>query len=70
MKHRDLVKKIREAAKAADLTFEMARQKGDHEVWHCGATPVVIPKHREINEITAESICKRLEEALGERWWR
>lgn len=70
MKHRDLIKKIREAAKAQDVSFEKQRQKGSHEVWRCGSTPVVIPKHNEVNEITAENICKSLEPELGERWWR
>ncbi|MEU5075991.1 hypothetical protein AB0G76_31185 [Streptomyces asoensis] len=70
MKHRDLIKKIREAAKAQNVRFEKLRQKGSHETWVCGSTPVVIPKHTEVNEITAEGICKHLEAELGERWWR
>lgn len=71
MKHRDLIKKIRAAAKAAGIPFELARQaKGSHEMWRCGSTPVVIPKHNEVNEITAENICKTLEGELGKGWWR
>ncbi|MFP8887984.1 type II toxin-antitoxin system HicA family toxin [Streptomyces mangrovi] len=70
MKYRDLVGKIRKAARRKGLAFEMHRQKGSHQYWTCGSTPVVIPKHSEVNEITAEQICKRLEVELGEDWWR
>jgi predicted RNA binding protein YcfA (HicA-like mRNA interferase family) len=71
MKYRDLISKIRKAAKQLDIPFVKQRQKGSHQVWLCGTTPVVIPKHGgEINEITAISICKTLEEPLGEGWWK
>ena len=43
---------------------------GKHEIWVCGTTEVVIPRHREINEYTAEGIMKYLETELGEDWWR
>lgn len=70
MKHRDLIRKIRDAAKAKGIPFQKLRQKGSHEMWVCGSTPVVIPKHNEVNEITAQGICKSLEPELGEGWWR
>jgi hypothetical protein len=70
MKYRDLIRKISKAAKAQDITFAMQRQSGSHQMWTCGSTPVVIPKHTEVNEITAQSICKTLEAELGEDWWR
>lgn len=72
MKHRLLIKKIRAAAKTAAIPFARVpgRGKGSHQLWRCGRTNVVIPKHTEVNEITAESICKTLEPELGERWWR
>lgn len=70
MKYRDLVKKIRDAAKAKGVPLTMLRQRGSHQTWMCGHTRVVIPKHSEVNEITAENICKTLEPELGEGWWR
>ena len=70
MKYRDLVSKIRKAAKAQDVRFEKVRQRGSHEMWTCGNTSVVIPHHNEVNEITAQGICKTLEAELGEGWWR
>jgi hypothetical protein len=70
MKHRDLVRKIRNAAMVKGIPFEMRRQRGSHQMWTCGSTSVVIPKHGEVNEVTAQSICKQLEGELGKGWWR
>jgi len=42
----------------------------DTEVLQCGSTKVTIPRHREINEITARAILKTLEPGLGLGWWR
>lgn len=70
MKYTDLIRKIRRAAAAAGLPFTMKSQKGSHQKWICGTMPVIIPKHTEVNDITAEGICKDLEDELGEDWWR
>lgn len=70
MKYRALVKKIRDEAKAQGVDFEMRSQKGSHQKWDCGNITVVIPKHAEVNEMTAQGILKTLEPELGERWWR
>lgn len=70
MKYRALIRKISEAAKGQDKAFDLVRQKGSHQMWHCGSTSVVIPKHSEVNEMTAQGICKALEAELGEGWWR
>jgi predicted RNA binding protein YcfA (HicA-like mRNA interferase family) len=70
MKYRDLVSKIRKAAKAKGIRFEQVRQRGSHERWVCGNTAVTIPHHSEVNELTAAGICKTLEAELGEGWWR
>jgi hypothetical protein len=46
------------------------RQGGRHEVWQCGKTKITIPRHREINQLTAEAIFRDLERDLGRGWWR
>ena len=70
MKYRDLIKKIRDAANAKGIPWTLDRQSGSHQMWTCGTTrPVVIPKHGEINELTAKGIMKFLEPELGEGWW-
>jgi predicted RNA binding protein YcfA (HicA-like mRNA interferase family) len=65
-----LVRKIRDAATGQGVDFEMKRQRGSHQMWTCGHTAVVIPKHTEVNELTARSIFKTLEAELGKEWWK
>ena len=53
MKRRDLVKKLESAGYTID------RDDGNHTVYEKnGARPVQVPRHREINENTANSILK------------
>jgi mRNA interferase HicA len=70
MRRTELLRKIRRAAQAANIDWSMVRQGANHEVWRCGGQQVSIPRHREINEVTARGIMKDLEGELGERWWR
>lgn len=53
MKRRDLIKALEAAG------FEKARDEGDHTIY-CkkGYALVVVPRHREINELTARGILK------------
>lgn len=69
MKRHALLKKIRKAAKAKELTYteqELTR--------HTGITvdtvSTTVPRHTEIDDLLGEKICKQLEPALGEGWWR
>ncbi len=53
MKRRDLIKQL-EAAGYAKL-----RDDGDHTVYRKQGCPVIpVPRHRELNEITAKMILK------------
>ena len=61
MKQRDLKRRIAAAAVRLSLSGMMIRDGKEHEVWRCGSTLVTIPRHREINEYTAEGIFKDLE---------
>lgn len=70
MKQRDLKRRISAAAARQELSWTMIREGKQHEVWHCGSTLVTIPRHREINEYTAQGIFKDLEGELGTAWWR
>ena len=70
MKRSELILRIRIAARAADLAWELVRQGSAHEVWRLGAQQITIPRHREINEVTATSIMRDLETELGDGWWR
>jgi mRNA interferase HicA len=70
VKRRELIEKIGRAARDADLSWDTAREGQRHEIWRCGTTRVSIPRHRQINERTAEGIFKDLEDELGRRWWQ
>ena len=70
MKRTDLIRTIRGGAKVAGLAFELVRDNGDHEWWTVHGLGFSIPRHRELNELTARSILKQLEPKLGEEWWR
>ena len=39
----------------------LLRQGGNHEVWTNGEHKVPVPRHKEINEFTAQSILKKAE---------
>lgn len=56
MKRQQLIKTLRNEAKAQGTTFTFVREGANHEMWAFGETTVTIPRHREINEGTARSI--------------
>ena len=53
MKRRDLVKKLEANG------WYKARSEGDHDIYTNGIRSEPIPRHKEINEITADKILKR-----------
>jgi hypothetical protein len=63
---------IAEEARSKDKSWKMVRTsgRGRHEKWRLGATvQVSVPRHREVNDITAQAILKATEPELGEEWW-
>lgn len=53
MKRRDLIKKLEAAG------YRVARDIGDHTIYErSGGRPVQVPRHREVNENTANAILK------------
>lgn len=65
MKQADLVKRVRKMAKEVDLSFELKREGGNHTIYELGGKKIVVPRHREINELTAKGILKTAEEAVA-----
>ncbi len=70
MKRDELIRKIRRAARGAGVDFALLREGGKHSIFECGATSVVVPRHSEINELTARGIMRDLEGELGHGWWQ
>jgi mRNA interferase HicA len=70
VKRRELIRKISRAARQAGVDFDLVREGGNHSVYQCGGQPVTIPRHNEINELTARGIMTDLEGELGAGWWK
>ena len=70
MKREALMSRVRGRARELHLAWNLERRGSRHDLWKCGETVVTIPRHREINELTATGIMKTLERELGEDWWR
>jgi hypothetical protein len=70
VKRRDLLDKIKDAAKVNELDWGLAREGGNHEIWELDGKTVSIPRHKEINDVTAKSIMKHFEDKLGEGWFK
>ncbi len=56
-------------ARRKGVTWKLDRQGSTHD-WTCGPVNVTVPRHREINEMTANGICRTLEKAFGKGWRR
>jgi hypothetical protein len=70
MKRRALIQRIRTAAAANGVSCLLIRQGSRHEFWDVGGIRLSMPRHRVINEWTAEAIMRDLESVFGEGWWR
>jgi hypothetical protein len=57
-----LIKRLAEMARDKGLELVLVREGGNHTVYRIGTFTFPIPRHREINELTASSILKRAEE--------
>ena len=62
MKKRELMKRLRAIAAAAEVDMEFLREGANHELWSLGGQRLIIPRHREINERTAHGIIKTAQE--------
>jgi hypothetical protein len=70
VRRRHLITRVHARARVRGREWAVDRKGGRHDLWRCGGTVVTIPRHREINELTARGIMKALEAELGEGWWR
>ncbi len=53
MKQRDLIKKLKKAG------FELKRHGGNHDTYQRGKDITQVPRHKEINEVTAMKILEK-----------
>lgn len=57
MKRRDIIKELRKVAKAAGETLEIS-EGGKHSFVTIGDRKTTLPRHSEVNELTARGIIK------------
>ncbi len=69
MRRRDLLRKIRQEAKACGKEVTES-EGGAHTKVTVGSTSVRVPRHREINIETARAIMRDLDEEFGKGWSR
>lgn len=55
MKYRDLIRELK------NYRWYLLRQGGRHEIWSNGEIEEPIPRHREINELLARKILKKVQ---------
>jgi mRNA interferase HicA len=70
VKRKDLLKRIEAAAKASGLAYGLVRNGAAHDIYSAGDQRFTVPRHREINELTALAIFKDLQDELGPGWWK
>lgn len=66
----EILKKLRKAARSAGYSFEFSRSGGNHDIYTLDGVMIVIPRHRDINELTTLSIYKAAADKLGKKWWK
>lgn len=59
MKRRDLLTKLSELAKADNETLVLVREGGNHSIYRIGTRQFSVPRHNEIDEVTAKVILKQ-----------
>lgn len=63
MKKRDLENKIKEMAKSSGFSFEFVGG-AKHDKFTINGKVILVPRHREINEITAKAILKQVDQCI------
>lgn len=70
VRRRALLRRIADAATINGLVLEQVREGANHTIFAVGDFQFSVPRHREINEYTAQAIMKDLADQLGKDWWR
>jgi len=62
VKRKALEKQLARRANEAGTTWEFVREGANHSVWSFGGMLITIPRHNDINELTAKGILKDADE--------
>lgn len=56
MKRKDLIKRANKIAKANGHTLTFLREGGSHTIYEANGQRIVVPRHNEVNDRTAQAI--------------
>lgn len=62
MKRRELLVRLRSIAKEAGVDFVLVRNGAGHDIYRLGDLAVTMPRHSEINEMTAKGMLRAASE--------
>lgn len=65
MKQRDILKALRKMAKTAGVEFVLVRNGANHDIYRLGDLAITMPRHTEVNEMTAKGILKDASDYLN-----
>lgn len=65
MKRKALEKQLAKKAKDAGTTWVFVREGANHSVWSFGGLLLTIPRHNDINELTAKGILEDADEVAA-----
>lgn len=63
MKNRALLKELRKIARDKGLTLTLVRHGGNHDVYHLGSVRLIVARHSDIPEPTANGIIREAKKA-------
>lgn len=69
MKRKQVLKKVKAAAKARDLSYG-TEELTNHTGVYVGGKRSTLARHTEIDEVTAGLFFDQFAEVLGKGWWR
>ncbi len=69
MKRRDVLKKLKTAAKSAGLDYQ-EYELTNHTGIKIGLTASTLARHGEIDDVTARKFFDQYASELGKGWWR
>lgn len=70
MKRTAAIKRIKKAAKAKGLSWELDREGSNHTVYRLDGLMIPIARHAELDERYVETLYRECAEKLGQGWWR
>lgn len=69
-KRTEVIKKVRQAAKARGKSFDRLREGANHTIYSLDGLMIPVGRHNEFTNRYAEDVYRECETKLGTRWWK